>query len=371
MDALQKKENLVNDTLANMLTIQDDDSTNAAGDKSVMVINKVIVMIVMTIITFTFGMLPLKLYSKLKNNNNPSSDSRTIWKKLISFSSCFGGGVFMAACLLDLLPDIEEKMDQVLEELKKQHNVDLDFPISQFLMVAGFLLILAIEQSVLHFQEVWNQEEEREPLLTPNTGSYQNYQDRHNASHQHLHNDHAAVPGITSHAHHAHDGGYHAHIDHDITKHSSLRSVMLLLALSFHSVFEGIAIGLQDTSGELVTIFTAVMMHKAVMAFSLGLNIAQADVSNKNFMMSNIMFSIASPIGVGVGIAVADLPPSLPQDLCNGILQGIAGGTFLYITFFEVLPHELNLPHNRLWKVLFVILGFSCICAIMLLGHHH
>ena len=128
---------------------------------------------------------------------------------------------------------------QVLEELKKQHDVDLDFPISQFLMVAGFLLILAIEQSVLHFQEVWNQEEEREPLLlNPNTGSYQNYQDRHNANQQHLHNDHAAVPGITSHAHHAHDGGYHAHIHHDITKHSSLRSVMLLLALSFHSVFE-------------------------------------------------------------------------------------------------------------------------------------
>merc|ERR1711942_500211 len=84
MDALQKKENLVNDTLANMLTIQDEDDSTNAGDKSSMVINKVIVMIVMTIITFIFGMLPLKLYSKLKNNNNPSSDSRTIWKKLIS-----------------------------------------------------------------------------------------------------------------------------------------------------------------------------------------------------------------------------------------------------------------------------------------------
>ena len=32
-------------------------------------------------------------------------------------------------------------------------------------------------------------------------------------------------------------------------------------------------------------------------------------------------------------------------------LQGIAGGTFLYITFFEVLPHELNIPSKRLWKV--------------------
>ena len=40
MDALQKKENLVNDTLANMLTIQDDDDSTNAGDKS-MVINKV------------------------------------------------------------------------------------------------------------------------------------------------------------------------------------------------------------------------------------------------------------------------------------------------------------------------------------------
>ena len=33
--------------------------------------------------------------------------------------------------------------------------------------------------------------------------------------------------------------------------------------------------------------------------------------------------------------------------------QGIAGGTFLYITFFEVLPHELNKPARRLWKVTF------------------
>jgi len=237
MDALNKED--INDTLGSKLLVQDEDYTINIGDNS-MVINKVIVMITMTIITFTFGMMPLKLYSKLKNNNNPSSDSRTRWKKLMSFSSCFGGGVFMAACLLDLLPDIEEKMDQVMEELKKQHDVDLDYPVSQFLMVAGFLLILAIEQSVLHFQELWKQEEEREPLLNSNTGSYQNHQEQHGANrHRHLHNDYAVVPGgITDHAHHAHDGGYHAHLDHDITKHSSLRSVMLLLALSFHSVFE-------------------------------------------------------------------------------------------------------------------------------------
>ena len=42
---------------------------------------------------------------------------------------------------------------------------------------------------------------------------------------------------------------------------------------------KGLAIGLQTDSREMLAIFMAVMMHKAVMAFSLGLNIAQSNLS--------------------------------------------------------------------------------------------
>ena len=45
--------------------------------------------------------------------------------------------------------------------------------------------------------------------------------------------------------------------------------------------------------------------------------------------------------------------------------QGLAGGTFLYITFFEVLPHELNVPKNRLWKAAAVAAGFIVIAVII------
>ena len=38
---------------------------------------------------------------------------------MISFASCFAGGVFIAACLLDLLPDVEEKIQQVSHCCKK------------------------------------------------------------------------------------------------------------------------------------------------------------------------------------------------------------------------------------------------------------
>merc|ERR1719470_405149 len=334
-DSMGVVNDTVSDTLANTMEAADNENINLAMETQLgvsMVTEKVITLLAMTVITFLFGMMPLKLFSQLRHN--PDVSSRIRWRMLISFSSCFAGGVFIAACLLDLLPDVEEKISQVLEEIKDQYNVDLDYPVAQFIMVFGFFLILVIEQSVLHFQEQWMQEEEREPLL--------------------------------SRSRQASIGSYHSSHSH---QHSSHRSVMLLLALSFHSVFEGIAIGLQDNSAQLISIFIAVIVHKAVMAFSLGLNIAQSDLSVKSFVISNIMFSIASPIGVGIGIAVADLPSSLPQDICNGFLQGIAGGTFLYITFFEVLPHELNVPNKRLWKVFFVIIGYSCICGLLFMAH--
>jgi len=368
LEALNKT---VNDTsLAMGVDMVDNRSVGPLGVS--MVTEKVITLLAMTVITFLFGMMPLKLFSQLRHN--PDVTSRIRWRMLISFSSCFAGGVFIAACLLDLLPDVEEKIRQVLEEIKSEYHVDLDYPVAQFIMVFGFFLILTIEQSVLHFQEQWSQEEEREPLLSR---SRQASIGSHHSSHIHQHADHhhhdyveGAMTGVSSQAHHSHDGHHnHSHISHGVFQHSSLRSVMLLLALSFHSVFEGIAIGLQENSAQLMSIFIAVIVHKAVMAFSLGLNIAQSDLSVKSFVLSNIMFSISSPIGVGIGIAVANLPSSLPQDICNGLLQGIAGGTFLYITFFEVLPHELNVPNKRLWKVFFVILGYSCICGLLFITH--
>ena len=72
---------------------------------------KVITLLSMTAITFLFGMLPIKLFSQLRHNHD--SNSRGRWRTIISFCSCFSGGVFIAACLLDLLPDVEEKIDQV------------------------------------------------------------------------------------------------------------------------------------------------------------------------------------------------------------------------------------------------------------------
>ena len=64
------------------------------------------------------------------------------------------------------------------------------------------------------------------------------------------------------------------------------------------------------------------MSHKALMAFSLGLNIAQSELKIRSFIISNIVFSLAGPIGIGIGIGISDLPPSLVSDIFNSVLQG-------------------------------------------------
>ena len=74
--------------------------------------------------------------------------------------------------------------------------------------------------------------------------------------------------------------------------------------------------------------------------------------------------------GAAIGIVVAEIYQSPLAQLISGVLQAVAGGTFLYVTFFEVLPHEMNSGGDRLIKVLAIILGFSFIAAMMILLPH-
>jgi len=343
-----------------MMTNATTTSAEVAKGSSLLT-EKLIVTATMIVVTFLFGIMPLKLFSAVRDTNDAAARSR--WRKVISFASCFAGGVFIGACLLDLVPDVEENVSEVLAQIKMEYDVDIDYPVAQFIVVLGFFLILTIEQTVLHFQEGWMEEAERQPLISRSRQGSES-----NVGYQTvtpIRQD--SITGLSNEVHHSLDGhADHSHINHGVFQHSTLRSVILLLALSFHSVFEGLALGLQDTNSTLISLFLGVIVHKAVMAFSLGLNIAASDLSRKSFVWSNVLFSLASPVGILIGIAIADLPDSLASNICNGVLQGLAGGTFLYITFFEVLPHEINVPQNRLWKVLFVFLGFAFICGILL-----
>ena len=90
-----------------------------------------------------------------------------------------------------------------------------------------------------------------------------------------------------------------------------------MIALSFHSVFEGVVIDLQQDLGALVDLLVAVIAHKASMAFFLGLNLAQARLKFLRFAISVMIFSLASPIGMVIGMALSDMKRTLTWDIVN------------------------------------------------------
>ena len=168
---------------------------------------KVATILVMTLVTFLGGVLPFKFLSRLQQNS--SSGSRRRWKIVISLCSCFSGGVFIAACFLDLIPETEELFSkvsskknnyfqlpvlvQILVEIEAKYDINVEFPVTQFVVCFGFFLILFIEQAVLFIRENIAAHEEREPLLGPGGDNHPHHHHHH---HHHYHNndhDHPVV----------------------------------------------------------------------------------------------------------------------------------------------------------------------------------
>lgn len=303
---------------------------------------KVIILLGFFCVTFMLSVLPLKIVSVVKHTLDPQR--RRLYKNIISLLNCFGGGVFLGACLLDLFPEVREELGRTFDKL----HIVTSFPVSEFVMVFGFFMAFIVEQIVLSCQEL-HHAGERQPLLQRSI--------RRSSSDSVDTQVYRASRSVNDHSH-SFDT-----IHSDSEKHPALRSLVLLLALSLHSVFEGFAIGLQPDVNTLAQILAAVAIHKCVIAFSLGLNLVQSKLRLKTIVLFDVIFSITTPIGIAVGTAIVGFSHSIVTNLVSGILQGIACGTFLFVTFFEVLPHEMNNTGPRLPKVLATIIGFAAVCG--------
>lgn len=109
---------------------------------------KSVLIIGLLAITLISSLLPFAL-RRAAINHGASVRRRHIFAGIFSLLSCFGGGVFLGTCLLDLFPDTRDLISQGLAYLQIE-NV---FPLAEFLVAIGFFVVLFIEQIVLWFRE--------------------------------------------------------------------------------------------------------------------------------------------------------------------------------------------------------------------------
>ncbi|XP_006008653.1 zinc transporter ZIP1 [Latimeria chalumnae] len=305
---------------------------------------KLSALVVLLAMTMLCGFIPLCLV-RHSGRTSASVEKR---QQILSLVSCFAGGVFLATCLLDLVPDYLSGMNDLLAK----QQIELDFPLPEFIMAMGFFVVLVMEQIVLAFKDQSRSLEETRALLGSSVDNVNIQSQQWSNSSQHQRKQREGEGS----------GGVHIHVD--FNSHSPIRSFILVFSLSLHSIFEGLAVGLQEANSKVLEICIALLIHKSIIAFSLTLKLIQSRLRQRVVVACIMLFAVMSPLGIGLGIALSESEDAVHQ-MVRCVLEGIATGTFIYITFLEILPHELNSPEQRIQKVVLLIIGFSVVTGVL------
>ena len=136
-----------------------------------------------------------------------------------------------------------------------------------------------------------------------------------------------------------------------------------MIALSVHSVFEGLALGLQLNEAQVINIVIAILVHKGAAGSSLGISLVKTFPTNFRLCRQMIViFSLATPLGVLIGMAIANA-----GDIYDIIFSSIAAGSFVYIACSEVIVEEFSIPGNRWLKLLAFLVGAAIITCLWFL----
>ncbi|CAH1783599.1 unnamed protein product [Owenia fusiformis] len=377
---------------------------------------KVIILGALFLLTLSIGLLPITFIKRLQSGGHKFS---------ISCLNCFAGGIFLGTTLLHLLPEAREHL---IDSLKNDLNIDTEFPVSEFLVCLGFFLVLIVEGTALacggatiihvhdthreedhgHVEEIQidlrnskpigkrdtahleKQRSESDPILKAETAfpNYTGIGGRNNKRSERVIDQTAAAtaegcrkyPKETLHdscsdadCEISNYTEAHCHIDTNLQYREQrvkyIAAFVLLLALSFHSIFEGIALGLQESNAQIWLLFVSLAVHKAFIAFGMGSTFVETFAKIRTTVIFMCIFAIVTPIGIVAGILITIYGGDNGNNVATGVLQTIATGTFLYVTFFEVLGHEIG-DHSKfsrpkdLLKLLATIIGFCCAATL-------
>jgi len=246
-------------------------------DDDGVLVAKIISGSVLFLLSFIFGVVPVKLAQLFKWSESLNPDNTAdnkISSRIVSALLCFGGGILLATTFLHLLPDINS-------EIKRLQNIgkipDFHVSIGECLMMLGFFLIYSIEEIVHYYLH--------------------RHQRRLNTTNEETFGE-AFMHGIsTRNSVHRRFSVPLPHSAAEDVLVSSLRGLLIVLALSIHELFEGFAVGLQRDTVGVYYLFAAVCAHKFVISFCIGVELMVQKTLVWLAFVYIFVYSIVSALG--------------------------------------------------------------------------
>ncbi|XP_071949828.1 zinc transporter ZIP1-like [Antedon mediterranea] len=312
---------------------------------------KILSIFCLLLIAIIFGLAPLYCVWRYQDGNE--SNRFQVW---FSFMNAFAGGVFMSIALLHLLPEVRELLENAFTANGKTYS----YSWAELIASIGFFLIGFLDVGVEVCLDKLGEHQDYENMAFASASSSpQSYSSQ---------NDIALYESDSPQEEEKRkvdEGGNKPSIHGHVTPPSDiLPAFVLLLSLSVHSIFEGLSLGLQSTTAGVLDLFIAIAIHKGIEAMGVAISVAKSKMRTLNKIICMVVFSLMSPVGIIIGMQITS-SDSNSRDMVSGVLQGLATGTFLYITFLEILPHELKSKKYRLAKLAAVLIGFSTIAGVL------
>lgn len=285
----------------------DGDGTDAAAKSKDLIIAKVVAMAVLGIASFGIGMLPIKL-TKLVSIKTADKDKNLV----ISLLLCFGGGVLLFTTFLHLQPEVREILTH-LESEGKVPELGHGIPISELVFCLGFFFVYLIEELVhrcldkrmdheaLHRSlsvRCHKKENLTIPRVTLNKLEDGNISYISNSTKELLNSQSNLnfVSSNSSNSGSSHNGHSHIHMEESVK--NSFRGLLAVLALSFHAVFEGLAVGLENSVQRVWYLFAAIATHKLVIAFCVGVELVASKTRTVLLLIYIGTFAVVTPLGL-------------------------------------------------------------------------
>ncbi|CAG9836989.1 unnamed protein product [Diabrotica balteata] len=351
------------------------------SDNSDLIVAKTVAMLVLGLASFCLGLLPIKL-TKVISIKTVNGDKNLT----ISLLLCFGGGVLLFTTFLHLQPEVRQGF-QHLEKAGYVSTIGPGIPLAELVFCVGFFFVYLIEEIVhlyldrkhshinnnnaLH-KSLAVRKSSKQEVTIPRVSLIKI--DDGNISCISTSNKDLLNSQITVNLEKAqpefHQHNHHQHHHFDDTSKASFGGFLVVIALSFHAIFEGLAVGLEGSVEKVWYLFAAIATHKLVIAFCVGMELVTSQTRTLLVFLYIGTFAVVTPLGIGAGIILSEKDST--EDVTSIVLQGMAAGTLLYVVFFEVLAREKNNNHSGFWQLLAIWAGFACMFVLqVMIGHGH
>ena len=137
--------------------------------------------------------------------------------------------------------------------------------------------------------------------------------------------------------------GNHTHEMEVFLMNQTVTTIILELGIMVHSLIIGLTLGV-TADDEFTTLLIAICFHQLFEGMALGALIASTRLDWRTKFLLGLAYPMTTPLGIAIGIAVRDFFNSNSSKLilAQGILGSLSLGILMYNSYAELIGGEIN-----------------------------